>query len=303
MNYLKKNKNSVVVITLVLFIIGALIFLWIQKNQEIEANDIDANVYPITLNVGDSLIFEDRTKGIESIKWDFGDSNISNQEKGVHFFQKPGYYQVTVIVNNRLTKTFPVLVSAPIENTKDITEETVIDAPSQAMQHENIVFRVHSGSAKKFTWRFGETSNIDATGELVIYSYKTPGDYFVTVFTDDQDNPIIHNIKILESYKEPDPIIVEEKEDPLIKITNDFKLRLQKIAKGEDFNQNYNYLISQYLCNKDNIEVIINGNKKNNFYYYTTGLQFDKNNVINELKLTLDENQNCIIKIEITQNK
>ena len=61
-------------------------------------------------------------------------------------------------------------------------------------------------------------------------------------------------------------------------------------------------MLRTYLCNKDNAQVVAN-DKNGNFYYYTTGLQFDKNNAINEVSVTLDKNINCVIKVEVKQSK
>ena len=57
------------------------------------------------------------------------------------------------------------------------------------------------------------------------------------------------------------------------------------------------------MCNNDNVAVTVNEEKVKNFYYYLTGLQFDKNNIIQEVKATYDNQKACVIKLEITQSK
>ena len=81
------------------------------------------------------------------------------------------------------------------------------------------------------------------------------------------------------------------------------KHHLQQIAKGVDFNKHYNYLLNTYLCKNDNTPVKVNTSKVNTFYYYCAGLQFDKKSTIQEVKVTFDEEMNCIVKVNITQGQ
>lgn len=305
MNYMQKNKKNIIIAVISLLLLAAIIILWLQRKVIHSSDDIVAAVYPTSLNVGDTLTYEDKTTFGKSRKWDFGDGFNSEKNKGAHFFKKPGYYQVSVIIDNKYTKSFPVLVSAGVARAENLEKvPTRIDAPSQAMQLENVFFRAEAPDAKIFTWKFGETGNIDAKEKMATYAFKNPGNYIVTLYTDADQEPIQHMIKILPAYEELDD---EEIATPTVadiygKINDDFKYHLQQIADGNSFNTHYNYLLNTYLCSKDNIAVNVN-DKANSFYYYCTGLQFDKKNSIQEVKTTLDANQNCVIKVEVTQSK
>jgi hypothetical protein len=305
MNYMQKNKKNIIIAVVSLLLLAAIIILWLQRKVIHSSDDIVAAVYPTSLNVGDTLTYEDKTTFGKSRKWDFGDGFNSEKNKGAHFFKKPGYYQVSVIIDNKYTKSFPVLVSAGVARAVNLEKvPTRIDAPSQAMQLENVFFRAEAPDAKIFTWKFGETGNIDAKEKMATYAFKNPGNYIVTLYTDADQEPIQHMIKILPAYEELDD---EEIATPTVadiygKINDDFKYHLQQIADGNSFNTHYNYLLNTYLCSKDNIAVNVN-EKANSFYYYCTGLQFDKKNNIQEVKTTLDANQNCVIKVEVTQSK
>jgi len=305
MNYMQKNKKNIIIAVISLLLLAAIIILWLQRKVIHSSDDIVAAVYPTSLNVGDTLTYEDKTTFGKSRKWDFGDGFNSEKNKGAHFFKKPGYYQVSVIIDNKYTKSFPVLVSAGVARAENLEKvQTRIDAPSQAMQLENVFFRAEAPDAKIFTWKFGETGNIDAKEKMATYAFKNPGNYIVTLYTDADQEPIQHMIKILPAYEELDD---EEIATPTVadiygKINDDFKYHLQQIADGNSFNTHYNYLLNTYLCSKDNIAVNVN-DKANSFYYYCTGLQFDKKNNIQEVKTTLDANQNCVIKVEVTQSK
>ncbi|MGV0925400.1 PKD domain-containing protein [Empedobacter tilapiae] len=305
MNYIQKNKTNIMIGVTALSVIGILVYLWFQNRNNINSENINAQVYPNTINVGDSLIFKDNTQNVKTIKWDFGDGFTSEDKNGVHFFKKPGYYQVNVLINNKYPKTFPILVSTKVISADSISQiPTIIEAPTQIIQFANVLFTTNNSTAKEFRWKFGETGNTDSFDRNPTYTYKNPGDYLVTLYTNDQLTAITHRIKVLPAYKdlEDKPIIAKIEEDPTIKINNDFKYHLQQIANGSNFNEHYNYLLRTYLCNKDNAQIVVN-EKNGNFYYYTTGLQFDKNNAINEVKVTLDNNINCVIKVDVKQSK
>lgn len=78
---------------------------------------------------------------------------------------------MTLIVDNKYSKSFPIIVSARTVPKRQCKTVTLIDAPSQAMQFENVQFRAIS-DGKQFTWKFGETGRIDSKDKLAIYSYQ-----------------------------------------------------------------------------------------------------------------------------------
>ncbi|KFF12865.1 PKD domain-containing protein [Chryseobacterium soli] len=303
MNYFQKNKKNIIIGVIAALLIAALVALWLQKKVIHSADDIVGVVYPSTLLVGDTLLFEDKTQFAKTKRWNFGDGRTSDKNSGIHFYDKPGYYQVSLIVDNKYTKSFPVMVSARgLPKAKDSAKiTTTIDAQTQAMQNENVQFRAIS-DATKFSWKFGETGNTDSKDKMAIYSYKKPGDYLVTLYTEESQDPVYHRIKILPAY---DALQEEEVsvEDSYARIDNDFKYRLQQIANGNNFNMNYNYLLRTYLCNNENTVVKVNDSKTNNFYMYCAGLQFDKNTVIQTVKVNFDDKQNCVTKVDINQSK
>ncbi|KIC64769.1 PKD domain-containing protein [Chryseobacterium taiwanense] len=302
MNYFEKNKKNIIIGVIATLLIAALVALWLQKKVIHSNDDIVGLVYPSTLMVGDTLLFEDKTQFAKTKRWSFGDGATSDKNSGIHFYNKPGYYQVTLIIDSKYSKSFPVMVrSREVAKPKDTAKiRTTIDAQSQAMVFENVQFRAIS-EAKQFTWKFGETGNIDSKEKFATYSYKKPGDYVVTLFTDESIEPIIHHIKILQGYDALQEDVTVE--DAYAKMDNDFKYHLQQIANGSSFNTHYNYLLRKYLCNNENTVVKVNDSKANNFYMYCAGLQFDKNNVIQTVKVNFDDAQSCVTKVDITQSK
>ncbi|ASW74485.1 hypothetical protein IQ37_13260 [Chryseobacterium piperi] len=303
MNYFQKNKKNIIIGVIATLLIAALVALWLQKKIIHSADDIIGDVYPSTLSVGDTLLFEDKTQFAKTKKWNFGDGATSDKSNGFHFYSRPGYYSVTLMIDNKYSKSFPVLVSArPLSKPVDTAKvRTTIEAPAQAMQHENVQFRAIS-NATQFSWKFGESGSTDSKDKLAIYSYKEPGDYIVTLYTNENVEPVLHRIKILPYYDalEDDEVSVE---DAYAKIDNDFKYHLQQIANGNNFNSHYNYLLQKYLCNNENTVVKVTDSKVNNFYMYCAGLQFDKNTIIQTVKVNFDDAQNCVTKVDINQSK
>ncbi|MFV0531924.1 MAG: PKD domain-containing protein [Flavobacteriales bacterium] len=306
MNYIQKNKRTILLIASGLVVLVALI-IWALQNKEYGSEDVIASVYPISVNVGEPINYEEKSPFGETRKWIFSDGKESMEKKGTHMYDKPGYYQISMTLDNKFTKTFNILVSAAPEQPEDaVRNPTLIDAPTQARQLENVLFRAISDDAKTYTWKFGESGIIDANGKMASYAFKKSGNYLVTLYTDTDEDPINHQIQILPAYPEDEEL---EKLSPIImqsevydKINDDFRYHLQQIANGSNFNFHYNYLKKTYLCNKDNVSLTSN-ERNTSFYYYCTGLQFDKNNLIQEVKTTVDTEQNCVTKVEVKQSK
>lgn len=307
MNYIQKNRKNILLISAGVVILAGLL-IWALQKKGYTSEDMVATMSPNSVNVNEMVNFEDKTPFGKTRKWVFGDGAESTDKKGMHIYKKPGYYQVSLIIDNEFTKTFNVLVSSAVAViTRDslVRSSTSIAAPTQAMQLENVLFRAVSNDAKIYSWKFGESGNIDAKDKMATYAFKNPGNYVVTLFTDADEEPIIHQIRILPSYPAEtlQEIAIEPTQGEVIdKMNDDFRYHLQQIANGSNFNSHYYYLLRTYLCNKDNTSVAANG-KNISFYYYCTGLQFDKNNLIQEVTTTVDPGQNCVTKVEVKQSK
>src|SRR5690554_434269 len=297
-----RKPNTLKITLLVIAAILALVLsgLWLQKKFFHTVADIDGRVYPVRLSVGDTLFYMDNTSFSAIKEWNFGDGNISVNDSGYYFYKHPGYYQVKLTLNGKYSKLFPIQVlDKPRGSIRDSI--TTIEAPIQAMQFENVVFRANAKSAKLFSWKFGESGTIDSKEQMVIYAYQNPGDYIVSLYTDETEYALTHKIKILPSFKTlTDSLSVENLYQ---KIDDDFTYHLQQIANGSNFNQHYNYLLNKYLCKNENAPIKVNTSKINTFYYYCAGLQFDKNNIIHSVKVSFDGEMNCVTKVDIIQGK
>ena len=110
MDYTEKNKGKLITIIVIsLFLLG-LVGFWLQKHFFHNIADIEAEVFPTTLQVGDTLFFKDNTSFSAFREWRFGDGNISINDKGYYMYRKPGYYQVKLTLNGKYSKTFPIQI-------------------------------------------------------------------------------------------------------------------------------------------------------------------------------------------------
>lgn len=269
-----------------------------KKNFRHRISDLEISVYPAVLQVGDTLHFVANTQRKTVQKWEFGDGNLSLIEKGYHLYKRPGFYQVTYTFMGQHTKTFSIEVKQDAK--KDYGDYfTQIDAPSEAQQFENVIFKAVTEKASLFSWKFGETGNVDAKEPFVIYAYQEAGEYEVLLYTDETAYPVLHKITIYPSFKNLNKEL--DVEEGYKAIDTDFRDHLQQIANGASFNQHYNYLVNKYLCENENAVVRVNTTKGNSFYYYCMGLRFDRKASIQLVKVGFDEEAKCVTKINITQ--
>jgi hypothetical protein len=301
MSFIQKNKRKIIIITILLLMGIAFLLTWLQRSVWHNNTDTNSKVYPLKFSLKDTFFYSDKTVIEGSRRWEFGDGNISLADSGYYQYRRPGYYQVKLSINNNYIKVFDIRVMDTTTIGRIEDSLTVIEGPATAMQFENIVFRAHTKNAKFFSWKFGESNSVDAKEQMVIYAYQLPGDYVVSLYTDEMQYPVTQKIHILPSYKlMSDSVSLD---DMYKKIDDDFKYHLQQIADGKNFNEHYNYLLKKYLCNNENAIMKVNNNKINNFFYYCSGLQFDKKSIIQSVKTGFDDKQNCVTKVEVVQTK
>lgn len=301
MSFIRKNKKNIFFLTIIVLLLLTLLFTWLQNKVLHNNNDIACNVYPLQLNVGDSLHYVDNTPFATSRKWDFGDGGSSLADSGIYHYTKAGYYQVRILINNKFLKYINIKVLDTVAVSSIEDSLALIDAPDMGMQFENIVFRTRVKNATAFRWKFGETGNIDSKEPMAIYSFQKPGSYTVMLYTNTTQYPVQHKITILPAFKAVNDSISSD--NTYGKIDDDFKYHLQQIANGSRFNEHYNYLLKTYLCQNEKAVMKINGSKMNDFNSYCLGLQFDKNVIIQSAKVGFDNEQKCVTKVEVQQGK
>lgn len=260
----------------------------------IYGKEVRASVTPHNTEPGAYVAFTDSTPGARRWYWEFGDGANSTRQKGTHAFARAGKYQVRLTVNEGLEKKFIVSVRNPRKDNRDALVRII--APKTALQGEYITFR-GEGPSKEWRWEFGESGKVDANEKTAIYRYGLPGEYKVSLRTEETKYPVLHTINILPQYSDNDSTDVSSI------IGNDIKEKLQAIVDQKPFNKNYNYVLKKYLCGDPDTPVVINNNKKNDFYSYCQGLKIiGRNRVrIENVLISMEPYEECIGKIIVIQ--
>ncbi len=279
---------------IVLLSIGLVVALTFLARSCMYEKRIEALVSPLDVELGEAITFSDSTRGADSWLWEFGNGDSSEQQAGKYIFSQAGKYRIRLRVDNELTEDFIVNVRLPRKS--EFSEIITIDAPSSAYQGEYITFR-GDGTSKDWRWEFGESGKVDARERIVIYKYIMPGKYMVSLRTEETKYPVMHEIEIIPSYSEGDTT------DIYSIIGNDIREKLQNIVDQKPFNKNYNYIMDTYLCGDSKTLVVVNNDKKNDFYSYCQGLKIiGRNKVeINSVLIDISEDQQCITKLIVIQ--
>lgn len=290
------NKIFTFWTVVILLAIGGIVTVaWLLRPKSDIKTHIRAWVGPKEVELGNPIRFADSTINTSEILWEFGNGDASQEKSGSYVFPQTGRYQIRLKINNTHEQRFIVTVkeSRRINDFRPIK----IIAPQTAIQNEYISFFA-DGYSKEWRWEFGETGDVDSYEKNPTYAYKLPGIYEVRLASEDTAYPITHHIEILPEYSESDTA------DVLSLIAKDIRQRLQNIIDGDSFNENYNYVLSKYLCNNPNQSVIINGEKQNDFYSYCHRLKIlasQSETTINEVVIEPDKESNCVKRILVKQ--
>ncbi|MFV0506687.1 MAG: PKD domain-containing protein [Bacteroidales bacterium] len=279
---------------IVLLSIGLVVALTFLARSCMYEKKVEALVSSLEVELGESIVFSDSTRGANSWLWEFGNGDSSEKQQGEYTFSQTGKYQVRLRVDNDMVEKFVVNVRLPQKSNQ--SEIVTIDAPSSAYQGEFITFK-GDGSSKSWRWEFGETGRVDAMERIAIYKYTMPGRYMVMLQTEETKYPVMHEIEIIPSYSEGDTT------DIYSIIGNDIREKLQNIVDQKSFNKNYNYILDTYLCGDSKTLVVVNNDKKNDFYSYCQGLKIiGRHKVeINNVLIDISEDQQCVTKLLVMQ--
>jgi len=286
------NRWTLIIIA---FIGIVLTILWFLRGN-ITKTEIRAWVSPSVVELGYPIRFIDSTSNATEVLWEFGNGDSSTERDGSYVFPQIGKYQVRLTVNKTLEKRFIVTVK---ESSRPSEYHPIkIVAPQTAIQNEYISFFA-DGYSKEWRWEFGETGEVDSYEKNPTYAYKLPGSYEIKLMSEDLAFPIIHYIEILPEYTDSDD------SDVLSLIAKDIQEHLQNIIDGESFNENYNYILTKYLCNNPNQVVVTNGSKQTDFYSYCYDLKFigsQSTANIQDVAIETDKGSNCVKRILVKQS-
>lgn len=140
--------------------------------------DADFSANPRSISVGESVRFEDLSKGNPtSWYWNFGDGSSSSSQQPSHSFVKAGSYTITLTVSNENGNSFKTKDNyiAVSENPKP---EPNIPIPEPIYPKENETLdNGCSTDIRKFVWSFNWTCCPNATDYEVIIKHSDLGTY------------------------------------------------------------------------------------------------------------------------------
>jgi hypothetical protein len=286
-------------ILIAVFILAAVIFLF--QSSVFDKRTIDARILKDEFYLNEDLVFTDNTKNASKWLWEFGNGARLNTQNGKYNYPKSGSYIVRLTVDGNLREQFPVTVKDTAVTLRDTAVN--INGPTAGIVNEQVRLEAE-GNGKQFNWSFGETNRIDVKGRTALYTYRTPGEYLVRLNSDGSTQPIYHTISITDPNAEllSEVVVPGEAEH---KVTDDIKVRLQKIANGDDFNSNYYYLVNKYLCNNEKVTVNVEQDTikmSKDFYAYCMGLSFGGEITLDEAKVNVSPNSTCASLLNIKQH-
>lgn len=290
------NKSRFYIYIIVAVLVLAIVFLLIKilfSNREINAHLLKTEIF-----MNESLVYTDNTPGAKQWQWEFGDGSKKSDQSGFYKFHSSGSYLVRLTVDGKMQKQFAVIVK---DTVPVVTIDSIrITGPTAGTVGEQLRLEAE-GDANIFEWSFGETGRVDAKGRTAFYTYRSPGRYNVMLKSDKSATPVFYTLTITEF----DDIEMIDPGAGGEAMTNDFKLHLQAIANGQNFNTHYYYLVKKYLCNGEKTSAQAadeTGSKKTDFYSYCIGLTFSKNIVIDEVKLTMSPKK-CVSMVNVQQHR
>jgi PKD repeat protein len=117
-----------------------------------------------------------------STGWNFGDGTTSTETNPAHAYSKPGFYTVTLQLDDGFADqptvaTIPIIVEGSPIALQNITDTTVcVNVPLEFSGEKS---NDPNGPIGSYTWDFGD--GITSYGSTVSHAYTKPGTYYVTL--------------------------------------------------------------------------------------------------------------------------
>ncbi|MDQ3052146.1 MAG: PKD domain-containing protein [Bacteroidota bacterium] len=143
--------------------------------------------------------FYDNSVDVDSWIWNFGDGNQSVVENPVHIYNQPGTYDVSLTVIDSAGCTDTLSLPAIVHITGSVASFAV--SGTTGCSPWQVQFQDSSISAFSWSWNFGD-GNI-STQQNPLHTYNTPGNYVVTLMTEDTTG-------CLSVYSSPVPLNVQQ---------------------------------------------------------------------------------------------
>jgi hypothetical protein len=284
------------VILIAIVLLAGLIFFF--RNVFAEKKTTDASILKNELFLNEDLVYNDNTPGAKNWQWEFGDGNSSSQQSGTYHYARSGSYIIRLTIDGNWKVQFPVMVKDTVAAAVDTALS--INGPTAGVVNEEVRLEA-VGKGTQFEWAFGETGRVDVTGRTALYTFRTAGKFLVKLVSD-KSNPVTRVLYITDPSL--DTVLVVPGEGQR-KIVDDIRAHLQAIADGEDFNSNYYYLTSTYLCNNEKVKVAVeqdSAKSSTDFYRYCMGLTFGGEINVDQAQLTVSAKSACATLLNIKQH-
>ncbi|WMJ71890.1 PKD domain-containing protein [Cytophagaceae bacterium ABcell3] len=266
---------------------------------------IRASVKPNRIVAGDNIYFADSTRNAEHVKWEFGNGESTEEEKGKYAFAEAGNYLVKLTVDKKKEKTFLVQVMPPPPVASGDSMIMII-AGTSGIAGQKIHFKALGKGIEWCEWKFGVSGKIDARNPEAFYTFRKPGVYNVTLETNlNKNKPAKHKITILPQYEVTEPVLTEKKPKKSggggggAPSSGDLLDVLQAIARGENFNANYKLAVNKFLCANPNTPVVVNDAMSSDFYSYCQNLKIKTGQTVADVQTEINPNTNCVSRLII----
>ncbi|MRI00640.1 PKD domain-containing protein [Kriegella sp. EG-1] len=162
------------------FVLAASSFSYRYANHE-PCVEVNFSFDNFENKVGSVIQFRDNTKEAKEWEWDFGDGTaIKNKKSELHVFEKEGYYEVSLKVNNSCQKIKTIYIEPKVK-VLDSMNFSEFYLPKSIKVGDKLVVTDNSKTAHNWEWRFGESLKVNAVTKTAEYIYKKPGAYTVSL--------------------------------------------------------------------------------------------------------------------------
>ena len=143
------------------------------------------SVKETTIEVGDSVYYEDHTDGATSLFWDFGDGATSKQEKGYNTYYEPGTFTVKLTVNGVATDSVFVIVNEKNVKPEDkITPKPIVTGPTVVYVGEPATFTDATPGAQHTDWQNMVTAEVKRDSKTYTTTFTRKGDFTIIATND-----------------------------------------------------------------------------------------------------------------------
>jgi hypothetical protein len=301
------NKNTMRILAgalLVTLLVSIIVFCLRGTLMPADSN-IKAKVYPRIAKLADTVFYTDSTPDIVSYRWDFGDNSFDTVQNGHHKYAQPGNYLVSLKVTNAKNNVYKDSFFVRVEGSgyTYTQQDSVfkIVAQAEAIQGEEVLFRVDGYGSDEFNWDFGDNSgSVTTTLSAVKHTFKKAGIYTIKLYTKNNAVPAEKRIVIAQEFDATDTSGISlAANDRMAGAGQDFQERLQNIADGKNFDDNYRQLL-KYVCNNHNVYVTVNS-RSIQLYKYCQDLRYTTKVLIQSVQLVYDNANKCVVSANIAQ--